>query len=82
MNVKSRVTITLDPVVLGQARTQARLRGVSLSALIEDRLKQALQHSLAPNLSFTKKWAGQLTVRQDSQDALLNALKTRHKLEP
>jgi predicted HicB family RNase H-like nuclease len=52
--MKSRVTITLDPVVLEQARTQARLRGVSLSALIEDRLKQALQHSLKANLSFTK----------------------------
>jgi hypothetical protein len=67
--------------VLEQARTQARLRGVSLSVLIEDRLKQALQHSLKPNLSFTEKWAGQLTVREDSQDVLLNALKTRYMLE-
>jgi hypothetical protein len=80
--MKSRVTITLDPVVLEQARTKARLRGVSLSVLIEDRLKQAMQHGLKPNLSFTEKWAGQLTVRQDNQDALLNALKTRYSLEP
>jgi Family of unknown function (DUF6364) len=80
--MKSRVTITLDPVVLEQARTDARLRGVSLSALIEDRLKRALQHSLKPNLSFTEKWAGQLIVRQNSQDALLNTLKTRYRLEP
>jgi Family of unknown function (DUF6364) len=80
--MKSRVTITLDPGVLEQARTEARLRGISLSALIEDRLKQVLQHSLKPSLSFTKKWAGQLTVRQDNQDALLNALKTRFRLEP
>jgi hypothetical protein len=80
--MKSRVTITLDPVVLERARTQARLRGISLSVLIEDWLKQALQHSLKPNLSFTEKWTGSLTVRQDSQDALLNALKTRYRLEP
>jgi Family of unknown function (DUF6364) len=80
--MKSRVTITLDPVVLEQARTEARLRGVSLSVLIEDRLKQALQHSLKPNLSFTEKWAGQLMLREGSQDALLNALKTRYMLEP
>jgi hypothetical protein len=80
--MKSRVTITLDPVVLEQARTKARLRGVSLSVLIEDRLKQAMQHGLKPNLSFTEKWAGQLTVHQDNQDALLNALKTRYSLEP
>jgi hypothetical protein len=80
--MKSRVTITLDPVVLEQARTKARLRGMSLSVLIEDRLKQAMQHGLKPNLSFTEKWAGQLTVREESQDALLNALKTRYRLEP
>jgi Family of unknown function (DUF6364) len=80
--MKSRVTITLDPAVLEQARTEARLRGISLSALIEDRLKQVLRHSLKPSLSFTEKWAGQLMLREDSQDALLNALKTRYSLEP
>jgi hypothetical protein len=79
--MKSRVTITLDPGVLEQARTEARLRGISLSALIEDRLNQALRHNLKPNLSFAKKWAGQLTVRQNNQDALLNALKARYSLE-
>jgi Family of unknown function (DUF6364) len=79
--MKSRVTITLDPALLEQAKTHAQLRGVSLSVLIEDRLKQALQHSFTSNLSFTEKWAGQLTVHENSQDTLLNALKTQYGLE-
>jgi hypothetical protein len=79
--MKSRITITLDPIVVRQAKNVARERHTNLSALIEDLLKQTAQSNVAPRRSFTQKWAGKLTVREDSKDELLKALKTRYGLE-
>ena len=39
--MKTRVTITLDPGLLREARAVARLRKTTLSALIEELLEQA-----------------------------------------
>jgi tRNA U34 5-carboxymethylaminomethyl modifying enzyme MnmG/GidA len=79
--MKSRITITLDPTVVRQAKNVARERHTNLSALIEDLLKQTAQSNVAPRRSFTQKWAGKLTVREDNKDELLKALKTRYGLE-
>jgi Family of unknown function (DUF6364) len=80
--MKSRVTITLDPNVVRQAKNVARERHTNLSALIEELLKQTAQANVAPRRSFTQKWAGKLTLREDKKDELLKAIKTRHGLEP
>jgi Family of unknown function (DUF6364) len=81
VRMKSRITITLDPIVVRQAKNVARERHTNLSALIEDLLKQTAQSNVAPRRSFTQKWAGKLTVREDNKDELLKALKTRYGLE-
>jgi Family of unknown function (DUF6364) len=81
VRMKSRITITLDPIVVRQAKNVARERQTNLSALIEGLLKQTAQSNVAPRRSFTQKWAGKLTVREDNKDELLKSLKTRYGLE-
>lgn len=79
--MKTRVTITLDPAVVRQAKAVARDRQTNLSALIEDLLRQTAPRRARRTQRFTEKWAGKFTVREsDGADPLLDAMKRRYGL--
>ena len=62
MNMKERVTLTIDPVVSHRAKSVARARGTSLSGFVECLLaEQTGQAAAAP---FHVKWAGKLKVAE------------------
>ncbi|MDX1396848.1 MAG: DUF6364 family protein [Gemmatimonadota bacterium] len=52
---KSKLTVTIDRELIPRAKRYARSRGVSLSSLIEDALRQM---SSDPQTSFSERWAG------------------------
>ena len=76
--MKTRVTITLDPGLLREARAVARLRKTTLSALIEELLEQVTRHDAVHPASFTRKWTGKFDLRQPDGDPLLGALTDRY----
>ena len=62
MNMKERVTLTLDPAVSHRAKSVARARGTSFSGLVESLLaEQTGQPAVTP---FHVKWAGKLKVAE------------------
>ena len=62
--MKHKLTITVDEEVLSRARQDARSRGVSLSALIEQAIREKVGED-AP--SFASRWLGafRLAERDD-----------------
>ena len=54
--MKTKLTITVDSEVVPAAKRYARVRGVSLSSLIEGSLKEMVQDE---GPSFTERWRGQ-----------------------
>ena len=80
MHMKTRITVTLDPQVVQRAKSVARSRKSSLSALIEDLLTRTVDHN-AHRVNFTQKWVGKFTVRvPEKSDPLLDAMKARYDL--
>lgn len=53
--MKQKLTVTVDPEVVAAAKRYARSRGVSLSALIETRLREEV---VAGEPSFASRWRG------------------------
>jgi post-segregation antitoxin (ccd killing protein) len=53
--MKTKLTITVDAEVLPRAKRYARARGVSLSSLVEDALRELAEEE-AP--SFVARWRG------------------------
>lgn len=53
--MKRKLTVTIDPEVVVAAKRHARSRGVSLSALIERRLREEV---LVGEPSFAERWRG------------------------
>ena len=53
--MKTKVTITLDEKIVPRAKSYARRRGMSLSAVIEEALR-ALSEAESP--SFVERWRG------------------------
>ena len=53
--MKQKLTVTVDPEVVVAAKRYARSRGVSLSALIERRLREEM---VAAEPSFASRWRG------------------------
>jgi hypothetical protein len=78
--MKTRVTISIDPGLLREARAVARLRKMTLSALIEELLEQATRHDALPPASFSQKWVGKFDLRPSDGDPLLGALKDKYGL--
>lgn len=80
--MKTRVTITLDPVVVRRAKTIARSRQTNLSALIEELLVRTSEQAAVASPRFSQKWSGRFTSRvSDGTDTLLDAMKKRYDLE-
>ncbi len=53
--MKAKLTITLDPALVPEAKKYARSRGISLSSLIEESLAERLKRE---NKSFVQRWRG------------------------
>ena len=64
--MKDRVTLTIDPDVVGRAKKIAHERKTTVSALVEDLIRRT---SIAPELEadFVDKWAGKLSARKRSR---------------
>lgn len=55
--MKKKLTVTVDAELLPVAKRYARSRGVSLSSIIEQSLRELAG---AETLSFSSRWRGQL----------------------
>ena len=53
--MKRKLTITVDSELLPQAKRHARLRGVSLSSLVEASLRAVVAEEMPP---FSERWRG------------------------
>lgn len=64
-HMKTKLTVTIDRDLLPRAKRAAKVRGVSLSALIED----ALRASADVEQDFVEKWRGsfKLAKRDDTR---------------
>lgn len=72
--MKQKVTITVDSQLVPVAKRHARARGMSLSALIEQSLREATEQG-AP--SFASRWRGQFRPA-DRDDPRYHALARKH----
>ncbi len=63
--MKAKLTVTIDEELLPRAKGFARSRGVSLSQLIEQALREL---SDAGRPSFAERWRGRLRVAKRSDD--------------
>ena len=80
--MKSRVTLTVDPLIMKKATKVAHARRTSVSGLIEGLIRQIPETSGKPKTSFADKWAGKFQLRQsDRPDPKLEYLKKRYGLE-
>ena len=61
MQTKTKLTVTIDSVVLPRAKEYARAQGVSLSALIEQALRRALDADAPAEGS---SWAAGKTIEE------------------
>lgn len=64
--MKTKLTVTIDEELVPRAKRFARSRGVSLSRLIEDSLRQL---SASGSRSFSERWRGTFrpAVREDAR---------------
>lgn len=80
--MKSRVTLTVDPLVMSKAKKVAHSRRTSVSGLIESLIRQIPDSTGKPKVSFADKWAGKFQLRQSRKpDPKLKYLKKRYGLE-
>lgn len=72
--MKTKLTITIDEELLPRAKRCARARGVSLSSLIEDALREIATQDTPP---FAERWRGRFEpVARD--DVLFRALAEKY----
>jgi len=72
--MKSKLTITIDAELIPRAKRYARRRGVSLSAVIEEALRE-LSAEEAP--SFVTRWRGRFEAA-DKDDERFRALARKY----
>ena len=75
MRQKQKLTITVDADLLPLAKRYARYRGVSLSSLIEQFLREVAGED-AP--SFSSRWRGRFRAAQREDDPRYDALSRRY----
>ena len=59
--MKTKLTVTIDETLLPRAKRYAHSRGVSLSQLIEDMLREM---SSRKGLSFSQRWRGKFQAAE------------------
>ncbi|MDE2796645.1 MAG: DUF6364 family protein [Gemmatimonadota bacterium] len=72
--MKQKLTLTVDPEVVVAAKRYARSRGVSLSALIERRLREEM---IVGEPSFASRWRGRFRPA-DRDDPRYEALARKY----
>ncbi len=71
--MKTKLTVTVEKELVPEAKRFARSRGISLSQLIEEALRQEMTPAAEPG--FTARWRGRLrpAERDDERYGLLAA---------
>ena len=64
--MKTKLTLTVDEDVIPRAKRYARERGVSLSSLVEDALRQLTGPE--PRASFVDRWKGSMRLADRTDD--------------
>lgn len=80
MNMKTRLTVTIDPEVLERAKKLAYARKTNVSALVEELLRSSpISSPTEPD--FAARWAGKFSVAPTrADDERMKALKAKFKL--
>jgi post-segregation antitoxin (ccd killing protein) len=73
--MKTKLTITVDRELLPRAKRYARMRGVSLSSLIEEALRGMGE---GESSSFAERWRGRFAPA-DRDDERYRALASKYK---
>lgn len=69
--MKEKLTLSVDPKVIRGAKSRAREKGISLSAVVEKSLKEFAEPRSGS--SFVDKWLGRLSVpERQPEDPRLN----------
>ena len=73
--MKRKLTVTVDAELIPIAKRYARSRGVSLSSIIEQSLREvAGEH----RLSFASRWRGKFRAAEREDDPLYDALAKKY----
>jgi len=79
--MNGRMSVKIDAALVGRAKRAALLRRKSLSGVVEDSLRAALDEPTRVGPSFADRWRGRFAVVENNpEDRRLMALKTRHRL--
>ena len=73
--MKQKITITVDSELLPLAKRCAQTRGVSLSALIEQALRELAEDETP---TFATKWRGKFQPAERENDARYDALASKY----
>lgn len=77
--MKTRVTLTLAPQTIHEAKKLAHRRHTSVSGLVETLLSEASSEKSKP--TFVEKWGGALKLsRRNAGEPLFEALKAKYNL--
>jgi hypothetical protein len=80
MRMKSRITLTVDPMVSHRAKDVARRQGISLSSLVEKLLAEASGPlPKERSASFSQRWKGQMQLT-DQTDERTTRLRAKYQL--
>ena len=72
--MKTKLTVTIDEELVPQAKAHARSRGLSLSQLIENALRDI---QVEENATFSSRWRGKFQPAE-RDDELYRALARKH----
>ena len=75
MRQKQKLTITVDADLLPVAKRYARFRGMSLSSLIEQSLREMAGETTP---SFASRWRGRFRAAEREDDPRYDALSGKH----
>ena len=73
--MKQKLTITVDAELLPVAKRYARSRGVSLSSLVEQSLREMAGETTP---SFTSRWRGKFRAAKREDDPRYDALTKKY----
>ena len=75
--MKAKLTISLDAELLPKVRKYAQARGISLSSLIEQSLREL---AIEEQPTFADKWRGEFRTADLVNDSRYNSLKNKYLL--
>ncbi len=73
--MKQKLTITVDAELIPTAKRYARARGVSLSSLVEQSLREMTRGETP---SFSSRWRGKFQAAQRENDPRYDALAKKY----